>query len=814
MHTFDQRITEHIWLNKYRHGDEAGPLDTHRRVISGVYANDAKYDTSRMMSLMDDFIWVPGGRIYAGAGTSKRVTLINCFVNERVPDSMEGIMNALSVAAYTQQQGGGIGTGFSSLRPAGAVVRRTGSVSSGVLPFMDMWNSMCATVKSSGSRRGAMMATLACWHPDLPAFISAKCQPGRLTNFNVSVLVTDEFMRAVEADGDWDLGFHEPPADGSAVIDAYPPGDHRNFTSTRWWRAMFPDRAAATWYVYRRVKEAALWNDIIRNTYEWAEPGVIFIDRVNDFNNLGYCEFIDCTNPCGEQPLPPHGDCDLGHVNLAACVRRPFTLSAAIDWLLIETAVCEGVRFLDNVMDVTHFPVPEQEAEAKAKRRIGLGFLGLGNMLQMMRVRYGSPESVAMAGSVMRFMRDAAYTASINLAKERGAFPAFDRDKYCAGLFMQSMPPDIVNEVRMHGIRNGVLLTLAPTGTTSMYVGNVSSGCEPTFGWMHWRKMLKDGRDDQARDRYDEFLVEDYGFRAFLKATVPERDWKAMRDKVKAGDAVLPNYMVTAQELSVDDHLSIQCALQRYVDASISKTINCPEDMPYADFRDVYTKAYALGLKGVTTYRPSGVRGAVLSVTPQLTGPVDGQAGPVGPQCNVGPAGPTDILTPRPDQLTSITYKRKWQFPGGMPVAYYITISDIEEDGVKRPFEMFIMSMAVDHFEWITALTRTISSIFRRNKNVDFLIEELKHVHSPMGGMFIDNQYVPSLVAMLAGVIENHIACYSNHVSKVAVEEPRETISVGRLQHVGELCPSCSAPSLIRSEGCKKCITCGYSSCG
>lgn len=781
---FDQPIIEYIWKLKYRHQDESCPADTHLREMRSVYSQDSDYDTTRILSLMNDFGWVSGGRITAGAGTDNRVTLINCFVNQRVEDSMEGIMESLTVAALTQQQGGGIGTGFSSIRPAGALVKRTGSISSGILPFMDMWNAMCATVKSSGSRRGAMMATLACWHPDLPAFIVAKQEEKRLTNFNISVLATDEFISAVINDQDWDLGFHVPPADASRIVEVYPVGHPGNFTATRWWKEMFAGYEPGPWYVYKRVRASDLWDSIIRNTYEWAEPGIIFIDRVNEWNNLSYCEFIDCTNPCGEQPLPNNGDCDLGHVNLATCVTDAFTIHARVDWQRICYIVREGVRFLDNVMDVTLFPTLDQKAEAQAKRRIGLGHLGLGNLFQMMMIRYGSPESVRLTEQIMMLIRDEAYMASVMLAKERGPFPAFDRDRFLASKFVQTLPEAIRKGIYDHGIRNGVLLTVAPTGTKAVYVGNVSAGCEPSFGWVSYRKILKDERDELARDQFSEYLVEDYGFRTYLKTCVPEARWDEIRSRVMKEEAgVLPAYMVTAFDLSVSDHLVIQEMCQRYVDASISKTVNCPREMPFADFREVYMQAYQMGLKGITTYRPSGVRGAVLSRKKQIN---------------------TDELMNRPDSLPAVNYKRRWTSPNGDSSAYYISISDIvDQDGVRRPFEIFISSMNVSHFEWVVAFTRTVSSIFRRNKDIRFLIDELKQVHSPVGGMFLNGKYVHSLVAMIAGVIEEHIDGYTGTVTK--------TVSPSG---AGDICSHCLAPTLFFLEGCNKCLTCGFSSCG
>lgn len=769
-----------VWKEKYRYtnhlgvSDELCVSDTHRRVVLGVYDRDPHKERhiASAFQMMDDFIWCPAGRIHAGAGTDKRVTLINCFVNPTIQDSMAtepdqeglGIFDNLKSGGITQQMGGGIGMDFSTLRPFGAVVKRTHSVSTGPLPFMSMWDSMCVTIKSSGSRRGAMMGVLAIWHPDIRRFIKSKSASGKLENFNISVLVTDDFMSAVRSDSHWDLGFHVPRADNNHV-DVY-------------------EKDGKQWYVYERTSARELWDEITRNTFDYAEPGIIFIDRVNRKNNLWYCETIAATNPCGEQPLPPDGACNLGAINLARLVKNPFTPKADIEYHALVKAVRVGVRFLDNVLDVSHFPTEAQAIEAANKRRIGLGITGLGNMLQMLRQRYGSKESLLTIEAVMRVIRDEAFRESINLAKERGPFPLFDAEKYLQGEFIKTLPEDIREDIAEYGIRNGVLLTIAPTGTTSIYYDNVSSGVEPTIAWTFKRKALE---NDGSYSEYRE--ISDYGFKLFKEVT----GWTE-------GDE-WPDYMVSALEapfVSVEEHLHVQAVCQKYIDSSISKTINCPEDIEYDEFKKVYDLAYDLGCKGCTTYKPSEVRGSVISV--------DGKAEKVA----------TSILDvePRPEELEGTTYKIKYP---GVDQAFYITINDyVGGAGDRRPFEIFINSKSVRHQEWIVALTRMISAIFRRGGDVTFIVEELKQVFSSQGGAFVKQKYVPSLVALIGSTIEQHfhkIGLISNETTLV------EESTVGDIEPVkavarGDMCPNCESPTLHKVEGCGKCNSCGYSECG
>lgn len=620
-------IANRIWDLKYRlkAGDgtplDATIADTWARVAMAAAAAES---AEKRASAAEEFAgalqghrFLPAGRILAGAGTERNVTLFNCFVMGTIEDSMGGIFSHLREAALTMQQGGGIGYDFSTLRPKGAPVKGVAADASGPVSFMEVWDAMCRTIVSAGSRRGAMMGMLACDHPDIEDFISVKQTAGKLSMFNLSVLVSDAFMEAVKADAEWELKFEGR--------------------------------------VFRTVRARDLWQRIMRATYDYAEPGVVFIDHINSSNNLAYCETIRATNPCGEQPLPPYGACLLGSINLAKLVQHPFEDDAALDEEELGRLTRTAVRFLDNVIDVSRFPLEEQRAEAFAKRRIGLGVTGLADALIFCRVRYGSPESLVLIERWLSALKLAAYAESIALAKEKGAFPLFDRDEFLARPAIAELPDDLREGIRTHGIRNGLLTSIAPTGTISLFAGNVSSGIEPVFSFTHRRKvLLPDGG-------WEEEIISDFAFRAFRERFGEE--------------ASLPEYFVESSDLSPDDHLAVQAAAQRHIDSSISKTINIPADISFAAFEDVYLKAYAMGCKGCTTYRPNAVTGAVLE--PVVTKrSVDGMT-----QDSGGVVYMTKPLD-RPEALPGQTYKIKWL---DSDHAFYITINDIEKDGRRRP---------------------------------------------------------------------------------------------------------------------------------
>ncbi|MEQ9556365.1 MAG: adenosylcobalamin-dependent ribonucleoside-diphosphate reductase, partial [Rhodospirillales bacterium] len=513
--------------------------DTWGRVATALAAKEADPEawTPRFKDALAGFKFLPAGRIISGAGTERMVTLFNCFVMGEIPDDMSGIFDNLKEAALTMQQGGGIGYDFSTLRPKGSLVKRVGADASGPLSFMDVWDSMCRTIMSAGSRRGAMMATMRCDHPDIEDFIAAKREPGRLRMFNLSVLVTDAFMQAVKEDAPWQLSFG-----GTA---------------------------------YRTLPARELWDKIMRGTYAYAEPGVIFIDRINARNNLNYCETIHATNPCGEQPLPPYGACLLGSVNLARLVDRPFEDGAGVDAEALDKLVHTAVRMMDNVVDASNFPLEAQRHEAQAKRRIGLGVTGLADALIMCGARYGGSQAVRLTEQWLRAIQRSAYLASVDLAKEKGAFPLYDRDAYLAGEHVQTLDQDVKDAIHEHGIRNALLTSVAPTGTISLFADNVSSGLEPVFSFKYTRRVLM---PDGTR-REEE--VTDYAYRLY----------KRMRGE----DAVLTDAFVDAQSLSPNDHLVMQAAVQKYIDSSISKTINVPESIDFDDFKDIYMQAYDLG---------------------------------------------------------------------------------------------------------------------------------------------------------------------------------------------------------------------------
>jgi len=1123
---FRTAISQQIWDMKYRFKTPEGePVDktiqdTWRRIaksLATVEKEPARWEEA-FYGALEDFQFLPAGRIVAGAGTERTVTLFNCFVMGTIPDDMGGIFDNLREAALTMQQGGGIGYDFSTLRPRGAPVKGVGADASGPLSFMDVWDAMCRTIMSAGYRRGAMMATLRCDHPDIEAFIDAKREPGRLRMFNLSVLVTDAFMAAVKADGPWVLTFGGTP--------------------------------------YRTIQARALWDRIMQATYDYAEPGVIFIDRINRRNNLAYCETISATNPCvtadtwvhttegprrveslvgraftawidgkmhassaagffptgekqifrlrtregqelrltadhlvrvaasvtrytvgrqwvpakdlrpgdrvilhdhrlaepwggngresdgylmgllvgdgtvkadkavisvwqaaravngpsdtgsvdsvkmraaaaarclphradfagwvsvpgrgewrlssasitrlaaefgiahdkpigpvieeasadfqtgflrgffdtdsgvqgseangvgvrlvqsnlsrleavqrmlgrlgiistiystlarhelviagdnlfvfqerigfgdddkaarlqallsgyerqpnrerftaivdtveacgqeqvfdcqvpginafdanglyvhncGEQPLPPYGACLLGSINLASLVTRPFEPDAALNLNRLTQLVPLAVRMMDNVVDVSRFPLPQQAAEARAKRRIGLGVTGLADALIMCGLRYGSPGAVALTEQWMATIRRVAYGASVELAREKGAFPLFDKEAYLAGESIRELDADIRDGIARHGIRNALLTSIAPTGTISLMADNVSSGLEPVFSFRYTRTVLM--RDGTRKDEE----VSDHAYRLF----------RALK-----GDVVpLPDFFADAQSLTPDDHVVMQAVVQKYIDSSISKTINVPAGIDFQSFKDVYLQAYDTGCKGCTTYRPNEVTGSVLSVREQgepAAEPIEAVTPSPGPSEQAARRAEggdmIQLMEPmsRPDALQGRTYKLRWPESDH---AMYITINDVMQDGRRRPFEVFVNSKNMDHYAWTVGLTRMISAVFRRGGDISFVVEELKAVFDPRGGAWMDGRYVPSLLAAIGDVIARHLV-ETGFISAEMEPLPGTQRQVaipgeGASPRLGS-CPKCGVAALVRQEGCAQCTNCGYSKCG
>ena len=787
-------ISSRIWDMKYRlKAADGAPVDgtiedTWRRVVralASVEAEPARWEPA-FYDALDGFKFLPAGRILAGAGAERQVTLFNCFVMGRIADDMTAIFEHLKEAALTMQQGGGIGYDFSTLRPKGAPVKGVGADASGPLPFMDCWDAMCRTIMSAGFRRGAMMGCLRCDHPDIEAFIEAKRDPGRLRMFNLSVLVTDAFMQAVKDNAPWELAFEG--------------------------------------VVYRTVQARALWERIIRSTYAFAEPGVIFIDRINRANNLAYCEEIFATNPCGEQPLPPYGACLLGSINLASLVRNPFERDAALDMAALEGLTATAVRMLDNAIDCSRFPIAAQQEEAQAKRRIGLGVTGLADALIMCRARYGSEAANALIAEWMGGLQRAAYLASAGLAAEKGAFPLYDAVRYAEGPTIQSLDDDVRAAIKASGVRNALLTSVAPTGTISLLAGNVSSGIEPVFSYSYTRNVLMPDGTRRAE------TVDDHACLLFRR--------------LKGDAAPLPDYFADAQSLRPADHLSVQAQVQAFVDSSISKTINCPEEMEFDDFKDVYMRAFDLGCKGCTTYRPNPVTGAVLEGTSGAAASATPAAGggaavapvadapvrlPVARQSELPleppPARPQDAFEAgavvhmtrpleRPEALQGNTYKIRWPEHDH---AIYITINDIVRDGRRQPFEIFINSKNTEHYAWTVALTRMISAVFRRGGDVSFIVDELKAVFDPRGGQWVGGHYVPSILAAIGGVIEQHLvsigALAPPESEIVRLEPPAGADGNGAQAQPVRYCGRCGQPGLQHREGCDMCPACGYSKC-
>ena len=745
-------VSQHIWDMKYRLKTSTGePVDrtiedSWRRVARALAEPEPEAGregwAERFYGALEDFQFLPGGRILAGAGSGRQVTLFNCFVMGTIPDDMTGIFENLTEAALTMQQGGGIGYDFSTLRPKGAPVKGVGADASGPLSFMDVWDAMCRTIISAGYRRGAMMATMRCDHPDIEDFVKAKHEAGRLRMFNLSVLATDAFMAAVREDASWELKF-----DG---------------------------------VVWRALPARELWDHIMHATYAQAEPGVIFIDRINRRNNLYYCEGIFATNPCGEQPLPPYGSCLLGSINLARLVRRPFEADAALDEDRLMALVPTAVRMLDNVTEVSRFALQRQAEETRAKRRIGLGVTGLADALIMCGARYGSAPAVELTERWMQAIQRAAYLASTELAAEKGAFPLYDADKYLAGETVAGLDDDVRRAIRENGIRNALVTSVAPTGTISLLADNVSSGLEPVYSFTYTRTIL------QADGSPREEEVSDYAYRMYRRLYGDNRP--------------LTDAFVDTRALRPGDHLVMQAAVQKYVDSAISKTINCPADLSFKDFKDIYAQAYALDCKGCTTFRPNPVTGAVLApareaaettpAAPELPLEAPPAARVERAEDEFEAGGVVYMTRPldRPETLPGRTYKMRWS---DSDHALYITVNDVVRDGRRRPFEVFINSKNMEHYAWTVALTRMISAVFRRGGDVSFVVEELKAVFDPRGGQWMEGRYVPSLLAAIGEVIERHMIDIGFIASAKERREGRlETLKVVNLPAPGAGPPS------------------------
>ena len=799
-----QPISLDVLREKYLKPGETTADELYTRVARALASAEApelrtEYEARFLANLHAGAIGA--GRIMSAAGTDIQATLINCFV-QPVGDCIQGvddegfpgIYEALREAAETMRRGGGVGYDFSRIRPKGARVKGTASMASGPCSYMNVFDQSCSTVESAGARRGAQMGVLRIDHPDVQEFITAKRTPGRWNNFNVSVGVSDAFLQAVQGGGTWDLVHKARPGD-----DLLAQGAHQ--------------RADGQW-VYATVQAQALWDTIMKSAYDFAEPGILFLGRINDDNNLRYCEEIAATNPCGEQPLPSYGCCDLGPVILPRFVRHAFGFGGvpAFDFDAFAKVVALQVRALDNVLDVTFWPLPQQREESAAKRRIGVGFTGMGNALAMLCLRYDQAEGREMAARIAQCMRDAAYTASVALATEKGAFPKFDAAQYLAeGTFASRLPEPIKESIREHGIRNSHLLSIAPTGTVSLaFADNASNGIEPPFSWMYKRKKR------ESDGSTTEYAVEDHA-------------WRLYRELGGNVDA-LPDYFVSALAMSAQDHIAMMEAVQPFVDTAISKTVNIPADYPYDDFKNLYMQAWQARLKGLATYRPNAILGSVLEV--HTPAPV-AEAAPA----PAAPAAPVDpmrtVIESRPrGGLSAVAEKLEYWTQEGHKTLYLIVSflpvpTGIGNGTVDRAIEFFMpVGQSGESQQWITSSMRMLS-LAARGGFLERALSDMRKVAWDRGPVRLgthrkdDGTVVPmwhdSEVAAMAYAIQNILARrVSDPVQQqLPLDEPPAVAAPVPQAMAGKKCTECGAHAVIRKDGCDYCTQCGHlGTCG
>ena len=792
--TATQPISHDVLKEKYLKPGETGVEDLYRRVARALAsvepeAERAKYEALFLQNLHAGAIGA--GRIMSAAGTAIQATLINCFV-QPVGDCIQGfddggypgIYEALREAAETMRRGGGVGYDFSRIRPRGAEVKGTASMASGPCSYINVFDQSCSTVESAGARRGAQMGVLRIDHPDVPEFITAKRTPGRWNNFNVSVGMPDTFMHALAEDQPWELVHKSKP--GAALIA----------------QGAF-QRADGLW-VYQTVAARELWDSVMRSAYDFAEPGILFLDTINQDNNLRYCESIAASNPCGEQPLPPYGCCDLGPIILTRFVLHPFGFNGVpdFDFGAFAKSVATQVRALDNVLDLTFWPLPQQQAESAAKRRIGVGFTGLGNALAMLCLRYDAPEGREMAARIAVCMRDAAYAASVALAREKGAFPRFDAEGYLAtGTFASRLPDALQQAIRANGIRNSHLLSIAPTGTVSLaFADNASNGIEPSFSWMYRRKKRES--DGSTTD----YAVEDHAWRLY-------RELGGNVDK-------LPAYFVSALKMSADGHIAMMQAVQPFVDTAISKTVNVPADYAYDDFKNLYQQAWRARLKGLATYRPNAILGSVLEVHANPEAISAAAAATADPMRTVIESRPKGALSAVAEKVEYWTQEgRKTLYI----VVSFLPVPAATGDGtVERAIEFFMpVGQSGESQQWITSSMRMLS-LAARGGFLERALSDMRKVAWDRGPVRLgtyekaDGTRVPlwhdSEVAAIAYAVQNIIAERAHQPAAHAARllEPQLDAALSPPVMAGKKCSECGAHAVIRKDGCDYCTQCGH----
>ncbi len=794
-----QPISDDVLHEKYLKGGERDENDLFDRVATALASAERPALRSDWQARFRHNLAlgaIGAGRIMSAAGSGIQATLINCFVQPvgdciqgQDDDGYPGIYEALREAAETMRRGGGVGYDFSRIRPKGAVVKGTASTASGPCSYISVFDQSCATVESAGARRGAQMGVLRIDHPDVLEFITAKRTPGRWNNFNVSVAVTDAFMQAVEHDGPWSLVHAARPTDELCRQGAH-------------------QRTDGLW-VYQTLAARTLWDTVMRSAYDFAEPGILFLDHIRRDNNLRAIEDISATNPCGEQPLPPYGCCDLGPIILTRFVRHPFGEGGVptFDFDAFSACAAVQVRALDNVLDITHWPLPQQQAEAQAKRRIGVGFTGLGDALVMLGLRYDTAEGRDMARRIAETLRDAAYQTSVDLAVEKGAFPLFDAEAYLAlGTFASRLPNDLQARIRQHGIRNSHLLSVAPTGTVSLaFADNASNGIEPAFSWTYTRKKRE---ADGSRTEYE---VQDHAWRVFRA--------------LKGPDAPLPDAFVSALEMSATDHIAMMEAVQPCVDTAISKTVNVPADCPYSDFQGLYLQAWRAGLKGLATYRPNAILGAVLEVKPAVaevpaTAPATMAVDPMRTVIESRPKGSLNAVAEKIEYWTHEGQKTLYLVVSFLPVP-------AGPDGatVERAIEFFMpVGQSGESQQWITASMRLLS-LAARGGFLERALNDMRKVAWDRGPVRYghkqreDGTRVPlwhdSEVAAVAFAIQNILAlrqaappvtAHAGDADQAASATHAPTLGL----MPGKKCPECGAHTQIRKDGCDYCTACGH----